>query len=984
MHPTHVKFLSSVLPDAGIYVAVWKTKDDPKMHHKTMTSLNDLIAWCDYNGQYLVDSWFALSTYKQGWHKVDKGGEQKWQLRTQSNAQYAKCLWADLDVGGEKKPYATREEAAQALLDTCRVLGLPRPWVVASGAAGLHVYWAFDEAVDIPTWQQLAGKFFQACKQHNLLVDPSRAREPASILRAPGTWNCKDMDNPAHVHVLVEGASAPVALYEEKLAKYVATDVRGMLLPKLPAVVPSFPAEAIPGAQKYFPQCIEVFPEEDPVAVMRNCRQMNPAYMDEWQGEPHFRGFLATIRHCANGTYVAHKVASLSKYYTGPEYTRKKLDALTENRIAPYRCETFASINPKGCEGCPFAGMVNSPIGTPRLVKEQPKKADEGQEDETADEEAAKPVVIETKRAKVNELGCFALTSDGNGGQIFRHVYEYPVYPIQRVRDRSVNGDVQVSYVIRKHGYRGYDDIQIPGDVLLGNGVGAYLGSVGFLLGNTDKKLMAGLLIDILKETEHSIPEVRVNDNLGWDADRNTFLLGNKLYRRDGEVIEIAPKGKARSVSEATVPKGTLGEWKEIAEVYNKPGMEWAQAAVLTAFASPIMCMGALEKAALLFLKGSKGCGKSTALMLAVSVYGNPSELMINKDDTYLARIDKLGVLHNLSAGFDEMTDLSPREASEMAYQITQGRGKDRMMSSGEGVQRNTTRWSCLPVMTANDSIISTLAMHKADASAQMSRVLEVSATDVGTVYTAQELASNERLVRKIYSQFGTAGDAYIRYIVTRQEYIERLIEETEQMFRRRSGLGNADRFWIYMATRLIVGLKLAREAGLVAYDEGAFVAYLLDQVAHNMTTINQLRTSPESAIAVFLNAHVSNRLIVQTPRRPRGMTDDVTKGPLNDFGYVVQTPTTGREILVRVELSTRNVIISLVALKRWCTENGVVYTDVLRHLANSGSLVKEKASQSLGHGTAYRGTGAIDCLVIKAPAELIEEMSSADPDGGE
>lgn len=86
------------------------------------------------------------------------------------------------------------------------------------------------------------------------------------------------------------------------------------------------------------------------------------------------------------------------------------------------------------------------------------------------------------------------------------------------------------------------------------------------------------------------------------------------------------------------------------------------QVAVATAFASPLAPLGSLENAAMVFLTGGLGIGKSTALMLATSVYGHPKRMQFNKSDTPKARIHKLGVYSNIAASFDEMTEISQRK----------------------------------------------------------------------------------------------------------------------------------------------------------------------------------------------------------------------------------------------------------------------------------------------------------------------------------
>lgn len=74
---------------------------------------------------------------------------------------------------------------------------------------------------------------------------------------------------------------------------------------------------------------------------------------------------------------------------------------------------------------------------------------------------------------------------------------------------RTAKGETQIAYIFRKHKAHGYDDIQIAGATLMGQTLNATLGEYGFLLNDKERKLMAGLLIDLLKETENTLSGCR-------------------------------------------------------------------------------------------------------------------------------------------------------------------------------------------------------------------------------------------------------------------------------------------------------------------------------------------------------------------------------------------------------------------------------------------------------------------------------------------
>lgn len=1001
------QFFQAVLPRVGVFVTAYVSNG--KVKQRTYKSQTAVADFCGLNQMNAADCWFAVASYKQGWHEVETAHGTKSKLRTQDNAWYAKSLWLDVDVG-EDKPYKTRQEASHALAVFIKDLGLPRPWVIGSGKAGLHLYFAFDEEVEKEQWQYLADRLKQACKEKGIHADPSRTADIASIMRCPLTWNMKGTEDGGQAHqvqILVHGASASYDTIKQALDKFTPTVDRTNRMPALPTLdlsgiqLPQLDSNEI--LAKYFAPIKAEYPTRPAIEVLAGCEQMR---LQNGASEPVWRGMLATLRHCEHGRYVAHKVSAIDPRYSTVD-TDTKLNYLEDNDIAPYTCNTFASLRPEVCQRCPNRGMINSPISVPKrprtipvqqvqeppaqqvdapqitlptiqlpplqagVEKEDPQR--EGASGALQQEDASQFAEIKTKNHKVNAAGCWARTKNSDGEWYWQNIYPYPIYPLQRVRGRTAKGETTISYILRKYRHNGYDDIQMEGSTLMGQTLNATLGNYGFLLTDKERKLMAGLLIDILKETESTIGEVQTTDRLGWNDTYDTFLLGNKLYKTDGKVFEIAVMGKAKVFSDMTVPTGSLELWKKIANVYNKDGLEWGQATVASAFASPLMPFGALEKAALLFVTGHKGVGKSTALKLAISVFGNSDRMMINKDDTYLARLNKLGIMNNIAAGFDEMTDLSPKEASELAYQITQGRGKDRMASGGEDMMLNTTYWSCLPVMSANDSIINALSQHGLDPTAQMSRVLEVQATDINKLYTPDEVEANERLVRQLPHNFGVAGDVYIRYITAHKEEVQEMIYQIEKRFKEHAGLNSNYRFWTYMCTRMIVGVMIANKLGLLQYNVAKLFVYLVKQVKRAKADIEKYKWTPESAVPQFLTANIPHRLVVTHGKRPSDMQDNEVRGVLNDINYVVQAPAHGRELTMRVELDTGNCVISLAAIKEWCRRSGIGFNEFMKLIEDQYVVVTKRTRRDLGKQTVYRGGGSTDCIIVNMPKHLFE-----------
>lgn len=1037
MSSTLAEFLTAVLPNVGGYVIAYQGISDIRIKQKYYKFLSGLINFGEIYENEATDVWFAPATYKQGWHEVETKLGTKPVLRTQDNVAYAKALWLDIDVGDDKPYKTRQEasKALAGFIKELGLprpwvvgsgeRGLHLYFVLDEAVERNEWQYLADRLKQACKEHGIHQDPSRTADIASILRMPN-TNNMKQVRKATGQ---------AHkTAVLVHGKSASYETYKQVLDKFTPAHDRTYQLPALPSELPSvaIPSHIAQIAHQYFQPIKDDYPTRPAVEVLAGCEQMR---LQKGVSEPLWRGMLGTLRHCEHGRYVAHKVSAIDSRYDKDD-TDRKLDYLEDNDIAPFTCEYFRAERPDVCARCPNNGMIKSPISVPvrpkipvkNITSEQTTPASLYVQAETTPQPVSEPVAvvpqltlpplelpplggavpntggqaqnasllsatgeptqvgetptpqvgtkfeeIKTKNSKVNAGGCWARTKTLDGEWTWVNIYPYPVYPIQKIRGITQKGETCISYIFRKHNAVGHDDIQIAGSTLMGQTLNATLGDYGFLLNDKERKLMAGLLIDLLKETEHSIGEVKTTDRLGWNDTQNAFLCGGKLYKTDGKVVDIAVAGKAKRSSDETIPMGSLDKWKEIANIYNKDGLECFQVAVATAFASPIAPLGSLERAALVFLTGQAGVGKSTALMIATSVFGNPERMVFNKMDTPKSRLHKLGVYSNIAASFDEMTELHPKEASELAYTITQGRGHDKMGSGGEDMLVNTTYWSCIPVMSANDSILAALSQQGNDPTAQMSRVLEIKAVNINKVCTPTEIEHNELLARQLLNNYGTAGDVYLRYITAHKDEVLDMIYNVEKMFKKHAELNSTHRFWTFMCTRMIVGVMIANKLGLVKYNVAKLFAYLVKQVRAAKADLDKYKWTPETMIPQFINANISHRIVVTHAKRPEGMKDDIARGALNDINYVVQSPAHGRELTMRVELDTGNCLISIPAIREWCKKANVAFAQFMQLLEQKYVVVTPRTKRELGKHTVHRGGGRIDCVIVNLPPELTD-----------
>ena len=100
-------------------------------------------------------------------------------------------------------------------------------------------------------------------------------------------------------------------------------------------------------------------------------------------------------------------------------------------------------------------------------------------------------------------------------------------------------------------------------------------------------------------------------------------------------------------------PKGTLEEWKELMSFWDRDGFELYQYVVCTGFGSALMEMLNASCAGMHLHSVESGVAKTTAVIAGLGIYGNPNELLLNKDDTFASKMNRGQVYHSILWGVE-------------------------------------------------------------------------------------------------------------------------------------------------------------------------------------------------------------------------------------------------------------------------------------------------------------------------------------------
>lgn len=193
----------------------------------------------------------------------------------------------------------------------------------------------------------------------------------------------------------------------------------------------------------------------------------------------------------------------------------------------------------------------------------------------------------------------------------------------------------------------------------------------------------------------------RCVDKLGWHGE--VFVTASKSIGQKAEKIVFQNRN---AIEPGLSSAGTTNQWQEAVSRLAK-GNSRLVFAISTAFAPTLASLVGEDSGGFHF-RGTSSSGKSTALKVSASVWGNPNRY------TRLWRatangLEGLAALHNDGLLIlDELSQLDPKEAGEAAYLLANGQGKTR--ASKNGMARKSTRWSLFFLSAGEESLTNLMA----------------------------------------------------------------------------------------------------------------------------------------------------------------------------------------------------------------------------------------------------------------------------------
>ena len=915
-------FFRSILPQGTRYALRLIHKPTDKRRNVFSSSFEEMGQQAEELSRSGLDLYYATAGF---------GAQQK---ANAENAVAKRELYIDIDCG-EGKPYQDKAEGLNALRQFCTTVGLPKPTLIDSGN-GIHVHWFFNDSVALHEWHAVAEALKNRCITEGFKVDGGCTADYVRVLRIPGTINTK---NGATVTLLT-----PIKHHDFSALR----DIIGVSVSEADMFAK---ARALSKGSTEETKKLFVDPNKTNkfhTIWMKSvggfgCSQINYAIRNqETLSEPMWRGVLSIAQHCEDRDWGIHEISKDHPNYS-PEETEAKA-ALTKG---PYTCETFRGLDEGAlCEKCPHYGKITSPIQLGSEIKASTEPVKVKVEDR---EETLPSYPFPFFRGATGGVYMRIMHPEGDKAL---HVSAYDIYIYKRMRDGTGGGDtlwvrhhlphndvreftIQQSEVASKDKFR---------DCINREGVIAF-----------EDRQIGGLQLlfsKMIEELQRAEKADNMKIKFGWTPD-NTFVIGNREYTRNGVVHSPTSKPLENYVNWFT-PKGDIEEWKSVIALYNTPDMDLHAAGVLAGFGSVLMNLSPENGGVLNYYSKKSGTGKTTILRIASSIFGDPLNLMKDAQDTKLTKVHRMGLMNGIVVTIDEMTNADPMELSDLLYNSTQGRARDRMQSNSNAERTNNTRWKQITLWSSNAAVEDRLISIKSDPQGELARVLEIRLdTPVPSDVLGAQLMFN-----KILDNYGHAGDIYMRYVIPHLDEVKRIWENTRDKIYSMERWTQTERYKLNVVICMVAAGLITNNLGLTQFNIARIAKKLVGRVRDLRDELKTTATTASSTVSSFINKNIRNILIVNKRSGSSGIPEVPRVEPQG-------------ELIIRYEPDTDALFINKREFTKWCSSNFINAREIGTLFSQETGGVVNVTKKRMGAGWRT-DLGAVDVLEFPNARSLL------------
>ena len=428
---------------------------------------------------------------------------------------------------------------------------------------------------------------------------------------------------------------------------------------------------------------------------------------------------------------------------------------------------------------------------------------------------------------------CGVWLANDNGVRTFtmageKEACSHPIIPVQLLVNAET-GFCKVKLAFKLKGK--WKDVVVDKEIISSASKIVSLSKHGIRVTSENAKMLVQYLSDMEALNEYDITEQISTSKLGW-------IKGE--FMPYGNNVVFDNEQNLKNVFDSIVGHGDKEEWYRLVKEIRANGKMEAKIYLVSSFASVMLdFVNALPF--IVNLYGLSGKGKTVALMLAASVWADPSEgkFMTDAKTTTTASEIRLNFLNNLPLLIDDMAQVKEQyrdDFSQLIYAWCSGSGKGRG-NKGMGLNASMT-WRNIIITNAERSLVNEFTQGGA-----INRIIDVEMSD-GYIFE-----NGNKVVDVLKSNYGYAGREFVELLQSMdKEEIQQIQKGYYNRILNRSKIMNTEKeekqmlpMSVLLATDYLIEKHLFRDGCLLDFDSCVNLLKSKAEVSENDRAYNYL-----------------------------------------------------------------------------------------------------------------------------------------------
>lgn len=951
--------------------------------------------WWARQQSYVGDIYFC--TTLQSETSISKNGYPI-AFRGKESAISAKALWLDIDVAspGLEKPhkdeagkpeYANRSEAMAALDAFLVETNLPPPnIIVCSGeevlpdgemGGGIQVYWINETPLSIADWWPYANGLVEATIKHKLHCDTTCTADSARVLRLPGTYNCKKEPKRPVKILKMEGTTNILEVFTHLRSETPYHPVTAKVKRSNIIIDPKeFPQRDLPPeGVETFTNCEREPVPLDPTKVLQpgGCPFLEEAFATGGRtyAQPLWHLSVLCATFFENGRAIAHAFGDQHHTYTTAETDEMydlKISVREEKGMGWPRCTTIHTTGYAGCLACPHFAKQQTPLHLAELFVPEAEEVFVPQQTGS---------LVNVNKLALGLPGGYTLNAQGFICKTDPETGDFS--PLFRQR---------IFWMIAEKNSKAYISIQFmqdlgrmefavlkSGDLTNNTTLKAALYDQGLLLTTFGEAHARVFLMDWMTKYWEACKAQRPTPYGWYYTDENEvtgkttpkgFVYNNQIFHDDGAITPAARAGD-RSHEAYYRPSGTKENWLNATKLITSRRRPELDILLCLGFAAPLI-RGTGQRNCVISAYGESGGGKSTAVDVALSVWGSPVITRMPVGSTAKSMSQRMNAMRNFPVMQDDIKE-EPDFFKLLAALFKDG-GVLYNALNKDGTQREPGEWQLMMGITINRSFAEFVEQQLRGDDSGAKRLFEyrLDPNDPPPLYIDGVHISPsecEQIHQNLTKNYGVVGEEYAKALGTNPGAALKRVGEIYDEIAAYVKFDMTERFWLSAVACTIAGAEWAIKLG-VDIDMPALRQFLITTLLDNRARHKKIGSGGNSA------EHLHNTLsdFFGDPFGNMLWTDEGL--PIGGRSKKIDIPLWPRDpqhvkgdMRVRWCVSTRQCIISQKKLKDWVVAKNIPYHTIEDGLKREFTATVSKVT--LAGGTSYRGDQE-QCFIMPVP----------------